>query len=283
MADIIDVQNAIVAIIAQKLYPNGIGQPSEIVNPVKIYPGWPQANTLDDDLAAATPTCHVSVFPTQIERNTTRYPKQYQDLSINAATLTLTINGQQVTVGGAQPVTFYSQNVMVSAGGSEYAYATNSSDTLTSIATALAVLIPGATNTGPVITIPNGVPIRTVRVGSPGVSIRELRRQERVFMVTIWAPIPALRDQMAAIIDVAFAAIEFLTLADQTAGRLIYRNSFVTDQLQKAMLYRRDLNYSVEYATTDTTTSTQVTQVGLSVGEQLAGITNPVATTNINA
>ena len=39
-------------------------------------------------------------------------------------------------------------------------------------------------------------------------------------------------------------------MPDGFGARLIYKNSMVIDALQKANLYRRDLNYHVEYATT---------------------------------
>ncbi len=42
----------------------------------------------------------------------------------------------------------------------------------------------------------------------------------------------------------------FVSLSDGTQGRLIYAGTVVFDQSQDALLYRRDLLYSVEYATT---------------------------------
>ena len=42
----------------------------------------------------------------------------------------------------------------------------------------------------------------------------------------------------------------FIDLSDGTQGRLTYAGTTVFDQSQDALLYRRDLIYSVEYATT---------------------------------
>ncbi|MDA8256531.1 MAG: hypothetical protein M0Z99_12975 [Betaproteobacteria bacterium] len=270
MADIIDVQNALVAAAAQVLYPNGTGQSSAVTAPVRIYPGWPNAASLDADLSVGT--CHVSVFPSAAERNTSRYPKDWLQQTINAPTLTMTISGQTVTVGGTIPPSTNPHNVMVLADGQPYAYAVQTADTLTSIATALAALIAvgisGTTSSGPVITLPAPARIEAARVGITGTMIREIRRQDRQFQITAWADTPAHRDAIAQTVDVALAATEFLTMPDGYAARLIYRGSTVIDSQQKAGLYRRDLIYTVEYATTQTATATQVTQEQINVTAQ---------------
>ena len=61
--------------------------------------------------------------------------------------------------------------------------------------------------------------------------------------------LPATRDTAATAIDQALSSQHFLTLADGTTGRLTYVGTTVFDQSQNARLYRRDLNYNVEYAT----------------------------------
>ncbi len=272
MADIIDVQNELVAVAAQTLYPSGTGQPSLVIAPVKIYPGWPTAATLDADLPAGT--CHVTVFPVPgMERNTTRYPQAWQDQTVTAQTLTLTVSGQTVTVGGTVSTP---QNVMLMVGGQPYVYPVQATDTLIGIATGLSSLVPGASNVGAVITLPATAVIDAARVGTGGVSIREIRRQSRVVKLSVWAGTPALRDAIAIAIDSALAPMEFLTLADQFAARLIYHATGVVDDQQKAGLYRRDLDYLIEYATTQTTVSTQVTQEVLSVAVEnaLTTVTN---------
>lgn len=283
MADLSDVENALVTLAAQTLYPNGTGQASLPGMPIKVFPGWPIPQQLDADLAAGK--CQVSVFTRQEQRNTTRYTKDWQPLSTNAPTLTLTIVGQTVTVGGSVPVSGNPQNVMVMANGKPYVYAIQQGvDTLNSIATALATLIAagiaGTTNTGAVITLPNTARINAVRVGATGTSIREIRRQEQLFQVSVWADTPAHRDAIVAPLDAALAATQFITLADQSAARLIYKSTMVFDQYQKEKLYRRDLFYTVEYATTQVETDTQITQEQLNASATPDGatITNPVIT-----
>ena len=279
MADIIDIQNTLVSLAAQAVYPNGIGQPSAITAPCKLYAGWPTQSQLDADLLASTP--HLTVFPLGIERNTTRFPADWQQNTVNQPTLSAVVTGQQVTITGTLPATYFQQNVAVFVNKAPYVYAVQPADTLNSVATALSALIPGATSSGAVITIPPTLIINTARVGGTGTSVSEIRRQERQFQLTAWANSPQVRDALASLVDVALAQLRFISLPDGTAGRLIYRHSNVIDALQKARLYRRDLVYSVEYGTTLTTNNAQIVVEQLNVSTQIDGAlsANPVITT----
>ncbi len=253
MADVIDVQNALTGLIAAALYPNGTGQASVSGGAIAVYAGWPPSNSgLDADLLAGK--CHVTVFPKGEERNTTRYSTDQQVIMPATPTLTATVAGQAVTIGGTVTVP---QNVGLIINGKPYTYAVLVSDTLTTIAAALAALvvvdIAGTTSAGAVITVGGTGRIAAARVGASATVAAEVRRQERVFQITVWADTPTHRDVIGAALDVALAQVHFLTLPDGFKARLVYKNSPVTDGLQKANLYRRDFNYSVEYATTVTT------------------------------
>ena len=280
MADIIDCQNVLVSLLSATAYPNGTGAASITNTPIILYPGWPSQTTLTTDLAAGK--CHVTVFPTNIERNTTRYPTAQQVVTTPAPTLTALISGQTVTIGGTVSIP---QNVAISVNGTVYTYAVQLNDTLTTIATGLSSLIApavaGTTNTGPVITFPSSARIAAARIGASGTVAAELKRQERGVMITVWANSPALRDQIAGALDVALAATEFVTLPDGYAARLIYKNSVVTDALQKSTLYRRDLVYTVEYATTQVSTVMQITGIIENITPNNADSSaNPTFTTN---
>ncbi len=61
MADQDDVAGALVQIVSDAVYPNGVDQPSVGACPVIVYQGWPNPQTLDADLAAGK--AHISVFP----------------------------------------------------------------------------------------------------------------------------------------------------------------------------------------------------------------------------
>lgn len=283
MSDIIDVQNALVSAVVTSVYPNGTGQASVSNSAIIVYAGWPDASNLDVDLLAGK--THITVFPTATEKNTTRYSKDWQPLSVNTATITATIVNQTVTIGGAMPSPFTAHNVNVMVNGKPYVYAVQVADTLTSVATALAALIVidvvGTTSLGAVITMPPTARINAARVGVTGTSIREIRRQERVFQITIWAQTPTLRDTIGSALDGALAATEFLTMPDGYGARLFYKSSNVIDALQKAKLYRRDFMYNVEYATTQTEVDTQVTQEQLNLSMQNDGstqYTTPITT-----
>lgn len=277
MADLTDVGNALVALAAQTIYPNGIGQASIANVDVRVFQGWPNPENLDVDLLAGK--AQISVFVRPEERNTTRYPTGWKQQAAPVQTLTLTINGQQVTVGGTVSTP---QNVALLVNRQSYGYAVQANDTLTTIATALAALIPGASSAGAVVTLPSSANVTAARVGASAQFIRELKRQQRVFQISIWTPTPAMRDTIAQALDVALAAAAWLTMPDQTGARLIYKSSMVTDDYQKNRLYRRDLMYSVEYATTQTTTATQIIgeQVNVTAQDSTAGQIS-VATLNL--
>jgi hypothetical protein len=279
MADISDVNSALVAIVAQAIYPNGTAQASVVAAGVRIYPGWPNPQQLDADVKVGV--SHVSVYPRAEERNTTRYSKDWQQRSLAVATITATVNAQTIVIAGAMPVPFTAHVVSILVNGKVYPYQVLSTDTLAMIATALAALIavdrPGTAAASGVVTLPSSASITAARVGVTGTSIREIRRQERVFQITVWASTPAQRDVIGAALDIALAATEFLTMPDGYAARLIYRNSHLSDDMQKSKLYRRDFQYSVEYATTQTATDTQITQEQVGLALQNDGATQYTA------
>jgi len=284
MADLSDVLAVLAAQVAAAIYPSGTGAPSAAGVAVKIYPGWPVAAQLDTDIKATAPICHVSIYPRPEESNTTRYPPNWQQTAVNTATLTLTVAGQTMTVGGAVPPANNPHNVMVLANGKPYVYAVQVGDTLASIAAALAALIAvdiaGTAAAGAVITLPNSARLLAARVGVTGTAVREVRRQERLFQIGIWANTAANRDTLAKVIDAALAFTTFLAMPDAVAARLRYKNSAMSDALQKDCIFRRDLFYSVEFATTQTETETQITQEQLNVSAAVAGVEpyQPVAT-----
>lgn len=284
MSDISDVQDALCGAIESAVYPNGTGSASVSSNPIVIYAGWPTASRLDADLLVDK--AHITVFPTPMEKNVTRYQKDWELLSVNAATITATINGQTITIGGAMPAPFTPHNVMAMVNHKPYVYTVLNTDTLATIAAALAALIavdvPTTSAVGAVITCPASANITVTRIGVTGTSIRELRRQERVFQITVWANTPDQRDVIGSAVDVALAATDFLEMPDGCQARLVYKSSMVVDNLQKANLYRRDFNYSVEYSTTQTQTDTQVSQgsTGLSMKNDGSIQYTDVITTN---
>ncbi len=262
MADLDDVCNVLVSMVSALVYPNGIGAPSITGNTIRVFQGWPIPQQLDADLAAGI--SQVSIYPGLQEKNTTRYLREWQTVTQNTPTLSMVVVGQTVTIAGTIPSPNNPHNVMIAVNHVPYVYAVQPTDTLASIATSLAALI-GATSAGPVVTVPATAQITVARIGITGTSAMEVRRQERLFQLSIWCSTPAQRTTIAAAIDPAFAVTEFITMPDQFAARLLYKNSRMSDNEQKQGLYRRDLFYTVEYATTQIVTNSQVLQIQVNV------------------
>jgi hypothetical protein len=169
-----------------------------------------------------------------------------------------------VAIGGTMPQALNPHNVMILANGKHYVHHVLDDDSTTSIAKSLAMQasgdIPGTFSAGAWVIFPSGTRIGAARVGITGTLLREVKRQNRAFQVVTWANTPENRDIIADAMDIELCANQFLVLPDTTAARIIYRGTFVTDDYQKALLYRRDLFYNIEYATTQITEAIQVTQ-----------------------
>lgn len=254
MADVQDVLDTVAAQVAGFVYPNGTGQPSVSGKAINVFPGWPMPNQIDADMP--TGVADVSVYATPTERNTTRYQPKQKVMSIAAATVTLTAAGGTLTVGGVMPSPFTPHNVAALINGQAFIYPVQPADSLTSVATGLANLIaaqyPGTTNSGPVITLAAGVEAAVARVGTTGVVTTEWERQAQLFQITVWAPDPATRKAIGAAIKEALAPITFITMPDGYGARIRYVRNVLSDVAEKVHVYRRDLYYEIEYATTAT-------------------------------
>lgn len=262
MADISDVEKALVDIITKALYPNGLMSPSVTTDDCKIGRGWPIPAQLDADLAAGILT--VSVYPQNgVERNTTRLTTDPQVLNVPNPTVTAIVSGQTITFAGTLPGP---QNVGVILGDWAGAYQTviypaTTADTMTTIAAGLAALLVAAgiaaTASGAVLTLP-ATAIATARVGVFGTTWQELKRQDRSIQVTLWCPTPTMRDLAAPLIDIALAQNERLLLGDGSGARMMYQRTLISDERQTVEIYRRDLIYMVEYGTTVITSYPQI-------------------------
>lgn len=255
MPELSEVENVIVSLVTQVVYPNGTAAASATGDPFKVYRGWPIPGLLDGDLKAGI--VNISVCPTDVEQNATRYSREWVELPSPPVTLTLTVAGNTATVGGTMccPV-----NAAVLVDGKPFVYPVQATDTPTTIATALAALINAhraASSSGPVVTVP-GSPTLQGRLGAVGDVVQEVKRQKRGFRISVWCHDPLVRDAVAAVIDPALADLTFLSLTDGTAGRIRYERTHVIDGSQKVGLYRRDFHYSVEYATTITRKAAEV-------------------------
>jgi hypothetical protein len=158
MADVSDVEAAIVTAVAGALFPGttyvpGAMQALPSGPQALVLRGWPNAAELDIALAAGQ--SYVTIFPqANSSRDTTRYqalPSVVSTVPITFAA-TITPNGQSVSFTGTCTA---GQVVGLVAGGIGYAYRMTNSDTPATVAAAFAALIPGATS-GPVTNFTNG-------------------------------------------------------------------------------------------------------------------------------
>ena len=248
MADQSDVENALAELVSAALYPSGTASPSIPGRPCRIFRGWPNSAALDADLAAGR--INVSIFPVDTAlRNTTRYPAEWTVADAGTPTLTVSVSAISATFGGTADA---GQLAGLLVDGRTYVYRTQTANSPALVAANLSalmrpdriVLLSHAS-----ISVPGAGVLLARTVADAGV-LMELRRQTQIFRITSWCPDPATRDGTAAAIDSALAAQSFVALPDRTQGRLIYVGSTVFDQSQDAALYRRDLLYSVDYATT---------------------------------
>lgn len=246
MADQSDVEVALVDVVSAALYPTGTNDPSVPGPDCRVYRGWPNSAALDADLAAGK--INVTVFPAGGPTITaTRYAENWMGQPPKP-TLTTTVEGTSVTFGGTADV---GQIAGILVDGMSYAYRTQSGDTPPLVAANLATMAREKSIvrlSHSTITIP-GAGDLLARVVADAAVQQEVRRQEQGFRITCWCPTPATRDAAAVAIDQALSSQRFLALPDGTSGRMTYAGTTVFDQSQNARLYRRDLDYKVEYPT----------------------------------
>lgn len=253
MADKSEIENALVTLIAGILYPNGSSNPTIVTGyPSRIYRGSPNSAQLDIDLL--NNVSHVTVIEqpgfTRVEQGYLDPPTDTQGIT----TLTISGTGPTVTLGGTPGA---GQLVGVAINNVAYAYALTGADTLATAATSLAALVAGAVAVGPVITFATNAPV-LARTTATGTSQSRPRWQAQGFRVTVWAPSPAARDTIVSYLDAHIAATYFINLPDGQGARLEYRNTFSDDVPQKELLWKRDLYYTVTYATSLTVSAAQM-------------------------
>ena len=252
MADISDVEAALCGLIEQAIYPNGTAQPSISNALVKIYRGWPTNRALNADLAVDTQT--VTVFSKENStKDTSRYRRVWRTTSETSPTLTVQCVGDTGSFGGMGGA---GQTAGLTVGGVAYSWTVTAGDTPSSVAAGVASIIPNATSAGSAVTV-DGARLSGRVVGS-GTATMETRRQEQGIMIAVWCSTPAGRDLLAGSVDNSLSNTDWFPLSDGTVARLRYHETFETDVSENANLYRRNLNYVVEYATTMAMTGPQM-------------------------
>jgi hypothetical protein len=262
MADISQVEQALVDIAAASLglgdsYLDGaLGVTPAAGTPCRVYRGWPVSGKLNDDLSRGI--SNISVFPPPgATRNMTRHFYQWHVPAPVTPTLLATVAGNTVTFDGTGSA---GQVAGVRFGpdtGQAYAYRLTATDTPFTVASELSSRIPGSTADGNVLTAPTDYGLQA-RIAADQPAFMETRRQEQQIWVIGWCPNPHARDQIMSAIDAGFAnlmdafgrpTIQF-PLSDGSVAIIRYQGSRTDDAPQQANLWRRDLRYRIEYATT---------------------------------
>jgi hypothetical protein len=248
MADQSDVETALVSAITGVLYPSGTSANGIVSQPVKIYRGWPNTASLRTDLAAGS--LNVTVFPkAETTRNTTRWADGLVVTNTITPSLTVSVSGTSATFAGTVTTGLLAGLLVDSLA---VVHRTEAGDTPELVAATLGqmvrtkriALVDAAT-----VTVP-GAGLFLARVVADQPVMQWTRSQLQQFQISCWCPDPVSRDEVAATIDNALAAMSFIALADGSTGRLRYVATTEFDQSQDSALYRRDLIYSVDYLTT---------------------------------
>jgi len=249
MADQADVENALAALIANALYPNGTAALSAVGAVCKVYRGYPNVPALEADLGDGI--VHVSIAPAAgVVRNVTRYPRQWREVKPVAQVLGVTVQGVSASFVGVCAV---GQLAGVLVDEQSFAYAVQASDSPATVASNLAALIRAAgwivNYAGAGLSVPAARRFDARVVAGAG-ALQEIRRQVQEFGVTMWCADPVMRDAVAPVIDEALGALKFIPLADGSFGHMNFAGTATQDGGAETSLFRREVIYAVEYPTT---------------------------------
>ena len=249
MADLSDVELALVSAAMASLYPAGTSEASVIQAPIRIYRGLPAPGPLEADLSKGVVNVSIFAVP-ESTRNTTRWGPLTQ-VRPGAVTLSIDIDGASASFAGTAGI---GQVAGLLIDDQVFVYRTSAGNTPLLVAAMLAQSIRNARScwlSGTTIDIPGAYRL-VGRVAADGVTATEWGRQEQSFRISVWCPDPHTRDQLCGFLGGALACTSFLTLSDGSAGRIRYRSTASVDDQQDAGQYRRDMIYDVEYGTVTT-------------------------------
>ena len=246
MATIADIENTLCALLVPVIYPNGVLMPSITGSNILLTPGRPVSGVLDSQLSANASM--VTVFPLHgSDKDVTKFSsKIWQQVSVNVGTLFGNISENVIIITGTVTVP---QGILVTIDKVNYPYTVLISDTLDTICTNVAALIPGATASGNTITLNNGFSIASVHIIQQGQVARESKRQQKLFYVSVFSPNPTHRGIIGDAIETYLGDIERFYFADTTSAVIWYKTVNEYDSYQKQIVYQRDLVWNIEYPT----------------------------------
>jgi hypothetical protein len=253
MADLTDVEDHLVNAVSAAIYPNSTANPSVAGIDAMVYVGYPVPPQLDADLDPANPNprAHITVN-FLMDRDVSNILNGWQTVNINPPTLILTVNETAGTITVAGTVST-PQNCAIKVNSVTYHYAVQQNDTLQTIAANIAAIIPNATASLTVITIPNVYQL-IARLGKTGQSINAVGQEQAIF-----------RKAFSRAIQNYLNTNYRFNLPDTTGANISYKNSTQFDTYQKTIIYRRDLMYQVTYYTTLTSDYYTITDTPVNI------------------
>ncbi len=276
MADISDVTSTMAGMVLTAVYPNGTSVSSIAGVDVAVFEGWPQPNSLDACLAAGN--AMVSVFPPP-GMSTPVFQVLNEAYVIKPAVHGLTAlivdvqAGATVTLAGTPGAGEYATIIA----NTKYAFSAtgiSANSILTQIAGQAAASFPTVSVVGNTIFFP------TTRIfcniGAPATEGWATHRQRDPVWVTVWAPNNTIRNMLASAINMALSAVIHLTFPDTSQGVMIPSHTTQLDIKETVNIYRRDLCFTVEYATLQEFTAYQVTSFGLTITDPYGDSVTPV-------
>lgn len=247
MADLADVLDALQASSTTSCYPNGTSEPSVTGRLIAVGQGWPLAKDVDNAIAANETL--VSVYAVPGTTAAVETPFDWNPGSVVAPVhgITVTLRDGGVLISGIPTAGEY---VTILADGAVYTAATAMSDTVQSLAAALAAQIPNAawsaTADGAFIALP-AVGQLDVRQGAQGIVGQITHRQRQNFQITVWASTPSDRTVVARAIDGALKASLSVTMPDTSEAIVRFQGSNLDDKREETSGYHRALIYTVEW------------------------------------
>ncbi len=274
------------------------------LSPTRVYKGWPTPEELDVDIEHAisnisvfwpgsgTVTTTFSTTPVVASEPTISLTANLSSTQLQggtggtAASATLTLGG---TVAAATVTMFILNGTPTSVNGSTLnpnaaavSYVPPTGASLSEVAAGIANAINSnstanaqvmASANGSVVTImalqagtAGNATTVNFQIGGTGNLIQSFRQQRETFQIHIWAPTDDDRKFFANLVDMTFAQAEFLAMATQDAGRILYRTMIQTDAETRHGIFRRVLVYTVDYPSTVLIPAVSVLDAAVTVG-----------------
>lgn len=273
MADLSDITAMMAQKVADIIYPDGVSAGSVVGSAVKIFEGWPTPETLDLDMLGQVridgeirdvgtgPICSVSIHPDP-EAAGAVFQILNNPYVVNPPVHTLVpvLTGNTVSVSGTPSPGEY-VTVILDGRGAYSRVGASVGDILQALLQDMQEQYPSSHIDGSGNLVIPAAGTIVVRTGAPCQMAQVSHRQKVMIRVTVWAPDPKRRSQIASLVDAALKSDLVVTLPDTSQALIVYLSTSQMDDHQTVAVYRRDLVYSVEYATLDTFTSYEVTAV----------------------